>query len=88
MTKQKRETLTFESDYEILSCLGNVTQKDKKPLIHAHIVIGDEKGKAFGGHLLPGCVISVTGETFLVEAQETLIRSLDNRFQLSLIKID
>lgn len=45
---------TFEGDFEITSLTGNFTVKDDEPYIHLHINATDEKGKAFGGHLIDG----------------------------------
>ena len=42
---------------EIASCMGNISLKDKKPMVHAHIVLADFEGKAFGGHLMPETMI-------------------------------
>ena len=87
MHQKNYKTLTFEGDFELVSCIGNITIKDNSPLIHAHLVIADKDGHAFGGHLLPGTRISITGEIFLIEAKEALIRTIENQFQLSLINL-
>ncbi|MBU0502484.1 MAG: PPC domain-containing DNA-binding protein [bacterium] len=42
---------------EIASCSGNISLKDNKIMVHAHIVFADFEGKAFGGHLMPGTKI-------------------------------
>jgi len=52
--------------FEILTCTGNISLKDKKPMVHAHIVLCDEKGKTFGGHLFSETII-FAGEIELVE---------------------
>ena len=88
LDQKKYKTITLEGNFEIASCLGNVTLKDGNPMIHAHLVVSDQKGRAFGGHLLADNKISVTGEIFLVEAGAPLIRTLDDQFQLSLINLD
>jgi len=44
-------TFTEKAPFEILSCIGNISLKDGKPFVHAHILLGDEKGKTIGGHL-------------------------------------
>lgn len=49
-TKQYRAN-TFAGDYEIVSLLGTVTQKDGTFYSHLHMSAGDEEGKVFGGHL-------------------------------------
>lgn len=39
---------------EICSLTGNISLKEGIVFVHAHIVLADLKGKAFGGHLMPG----------------------------------
>ncbi len=50
--KEYRERF-LEKRVEILSLIGNVSLREGKPFIHAHILIGDESG-IWGGHLLEG----------------------------------
>ncbi len=87
-SKEGYQTIELVGNFEVLSCVGNVTLKETIPMIHAHIVVGDLEGHAFGGHLIPGNHISVTGEIFLVESQKALTRALDPKFQLSLINLE
>lgn len=42
---------------EITSLAGNVSLKDGKPFVHAHVTLTNATGQAFGGHLAPGTVI-------------------------------
>lgn len=42
---------------EIASCSGNISIKDNEIMVHAHIVLADWEGKAFGGHLMPSTKI-------------------------------
>ncbi|MCP4178157.1 MAG: DNA-binding protein [bacterium] len=42
---------------EITKLIGNISTKDAKPIIHAHITLSDETDKAFGGHLTPGTIV-------------------------------
>ena len=51
---------------EILSCIGNISLKEGRPFVHAHIVLGDEQGKVIGGHLFSETLI-FAGE---IEIQE------------------
>ncbi len=46
--------LRIDKPLEVLSFLGNVSQRDQKTFIHAHVTVSDEQGKAFGGHLMEG----------------------------------
>jgi len=51
---QKQQVyVTFKENapLEIVICAGNVSIKDGNPVVHAHIVLGDEQGKTIGGHL-------------------------------------
>lgn len=48
---------TMAQALEILKLTGNVSLKDGEPMVHAHVTLADEKGRAFGGHLAPGTVI-------------------------------
>ncbi|MHA1267767.1 MAG: PPC domain-containing DNA-binding protein [Candidatus Helarchaeota archaeon] len=88
LNEKRYKTITLMGNFEILSCLGNITLKDGTPIIHAHITIGTEDGQALGGHLLPGNRISVTGEVFLIEAKTSLKRKTDSQFDLALISLD
>ena len=49
----------FELDQhlEITNLTGNISIKDGEPMVHAHVTLADEKGKAFGGHLAPGTIV-------------------------------
>lgn len=69
---------------EILSCVGNVSLKVGKPSVHVHIALADEKGKAFGGHLMPGTTVFAC-EAFIEEMQgKPLDRRLDEKTGLAL----
>ncbi len=47
----------FDEPLEILALIGNVSLKDGAPFVHAHVTLGDEEGRAFGGHLAEGTVV-------------------------------
>lgn len=44
----------FNREMEIVSCIGNISILEGKPFIHAHIVLADEDGSCYGGHLAEG----------------------------------
>lgn len=54
---------------ELLSLSGNIGRKDGEVHIHCHITVssGLEDGRAYGGHLIEGCVIFSTGEVVIAE---------------------
>jgi uncharacterized protein len=66
----------FEKPLEILSISGNICKQEDEYLPHLHIVLGDEKKKALGGHLLNGTV-SVTAEIVILKTNIDFKRELD-----------
>ncbi|MCF8146722.1 MAG: DNA-binding protein [Deltaproteobacteria bacterium] len=48
---------SLDRPLEITKLIGNISLKDEKPFVHAHITLSDESGKAYGGHLAPGTVV-------------------------------
>jgi len=71
---------------EIVSCMGNISSKEETELVvHGHIVVSDSGGNAFGGHVLPGCLVDATVELVLVEVESgTLRREFDAQRNLYL----
>lgn len=65
---KKRYTgcVSFKQKLEVVSCSGNVSLKDGEIFVHAHIACADHKGKAFGGHLMPGTKV-FAAEFFIQE---------------------
>lgn len=47
----------FAGPLEIVSCIGNVSEKDGEIFVHAHIVISGEDFVCYGGHLASGSPI-------------------------------
>jgi predicted DNA-binding protein with PD1-like motif len=82
-------TNDFNFNAEILNCTGNIAKnkQTREYVVHVHMTIGDAEGKTFGGHLLPGNPISVTGEFTLFEINTTLDRELDDEFKLLLLSL-
>lgn len=65
--KQKYvECVHLDRKLEITSCVGNISLKDGKPFIHAHVTLADLEGKCYGGHLMPGANI-FAAEYFIQE---------------------
>ena len=47
----------FKGQFEIVACIGNVSEKDGKIFVHAHIVLSGQDYLCFGGHLMAGTKI-------------------------------
>jgi len=56
-TSMEYNFLNFDTPSEILSLTGNISIKDNKPFVHAHILLADESGNSYGGHLAPGTIV-------------------------------
>ncbi len=57
--QKEREYQNFEvrEPLEITKLSGNVSIKDGRPFVHAHVTLSDADGQAIGGHLAPGTVV-------------------------------
>ena len=77
----------FSGDHEITSITGNITQKDKKPYIHAHITIADKNQNVFGGHL-SSATVSATCEAVITAFKGYVERKPDEEIGINLLKFD
>jgi uncharacterized protein len=79
------EVKTFDEHLEIISLLGNISIRDGKPVIHAHISLSDENGKAIGGHLVNGTMVFACEAIITVyKSDKKLIRGVDENTKLPL----
>ena len=77
----------FIKPLEILSITGNIIREANDYNFHIHVVLGDEKKSAFGGHLLEGN-ISVTAEIVLLKSSIDLIRKIDDKTGLKTLYLE
>jgi uncharacterized protein len=80
------KTIPVNEQVEVLSFSGNIVQKDSKPTLHAHVVVGKSDGTAHGGHFLEGRVWP-TLEMIVSEMPVHLRRSHDEESGLALINL-
>jgi uncharacterized protein len=67
----------FNGPQEIVSCVGNISEKDGQIFAHAHIVVSDRNFLCLGGHLGEGSLI-FAAELFGVESRGAdLVRQYD-----------
>lgn len=84
--QKEYKKIELDGGFEILNCTGNVSVRESKPFIHAHITLGDKDGKVFGGHLMPGTKVFAC-EVFIDEyTGEDLVREKDKDTDLFLWK--
>jgi len=85
--QEKREYYFLELDQplEILALVGNVSLKDGRPMVHAHVTLGDNTGRTWGGHLGEGTPVFAC-EFALYEhlADQVLTRQYDPETGLTL----
>lgn len=85
--RKEYEEVPVSEQVEVLSLIGDVSQYENAPKIHAHVVVGKRDGSAHGGHLLEAYV-RPTLEVILIESPGHLHRSMDRDSGLPLIHID
>lgn len=74
---KKYENIVLNEPLEILSLIGNISLKEDKPFIHAHVTLGDKNGSAFGGHLFEGSEVFASEFEIRYFDSKRLIRNKD-----------
>ena len=82
-------SIKLDGPLEIASCMGNIAVDEKDEIaVHAHLVVSNDKGEAFGGHLMNGCYVGATAELAIVEVVDVnLQRAFDEKTKLKLWKL-
>lgn len=82
-------SIKLDGPLEIASGMGNIAVDEKgEVIIHAHLVVSNEKGEAFGGHLMKNSYVGVTAELVIIEALNVnLRRVLDEKTKLRLLEL-
>ena len=73
----------FNSHYELLSLIGNISLVENKPFVHTHITFSNTNYKVFGGHLFDA-EITAAGEFFISISQYKLHRTFNCDIGLAL----
>lgn len=74
-------------DHEILSLVGNITDKDGQVYLHLHICCGNDMGQFVGGHLNQA-IVSATAEIFITTIDGVVGRKFDEQSGLNLFDFD
>jgi predicted DNA-binding protein with PD1-like motif len=81
-------TFAENAAMEIVNCIGNVSLKNKTPVIQSHIVLADENGKIIGGRLFSETIL-FAGEIDLQEMTgKPLERVYDDKTGLMLWNLE
>jgi predicted DNA-binding protein with PD1-like motif len=82
------KSFSLEEDLEVVSGMGNISRlHDGSIVVHAHVIVSDEKGKCYGGHLNRGCEVSVTIELVILETEADIRRARDDLTGLNLLDL-
>jgi hypothetical protein len=79
----------LQGPLEVASCMGNVALDEKgEVVVHAHVVVTNEKSEAFGGHLMKDSPVGATAELVIIEATGIdMQRIFDEKTKLRLLKL-
>ena len=75
--KRKYAYFVLDQPLEIVSLIGNVSVRNHKPMVHAHLTLSDKNGKVFGGHLATGTILYAAEVKITVLIGEPLSRGFD-----------
>ena len=81
---KKYEEHDFDEFLEITGMLGNITQKDGKPFLHAHCTFGRRDMSVVGGHLMSATVFPLA-EVVITKTLNRATRRFDEKTGLNLI---
>jgi predicted DNA-binding protein with PD1-like motif len=83
--RKQFKAITRHEQMEVLTLSGDVSVgTDGNPVVHAHMVVGDSNGNAWGGHIL-SAIASPTLEVFVTCFPQPLHKQLDPETGLQLI---
>ncbi len=74
---------TFAEPLEMASLVGNVVEKDGKPLMHLHTTVAGDNYKALAGHMADA-EVSLTAEIIIEPINGTVYKKFDEKTGLNL----
>ena len=77
----------FNENYELVSCMGNITYKDGSPFVHVHVAMGDREYRLYGGHLFEA-TIAVVGEFSLITGEVKVERVMNEDVGLAVWNLE
>lgn len=80
---KKYKKIFINKPREIVSGVGNISVKEGKIFLHAHVSLSDENGKMSGGHLFSPTIVFAC-EVFIIENRKKFVRRFDKQTGLFL----
>ena len=84
--EQKYQFVEFDKHLEIASLIGNISTRDGKVMVHAHVTFSDDEGVCYAGHLSGGTIIFACEFVITVCQGASFVRDLDEQTGLPLWK--
>jgi predicted DNA-binding protein with PD1-like motif len=84
--EQRYLEIEINEQVEVLSLVGNVSDFEGQPKVHAHVVLGKQDASTCGGHILQAYV-RPTLEVTITESPSHLHRKHDPTTGLALIRL-
>jgi uncharacterized protein len=81
---QTWKDLLVEKEVEVVSALGNVSLLNGEPIVHVHMVVSDDTGACFGGHLAEGTIVFNMEIVIQALSGPPVIRKLDGATGLTI----
>ena len=76
-SEKKYDQKHFPGNYELVSCLGNVSEKNGKMFVHAHVIMNGPDYRTIGGHLFSAKIAAV-GEFVLQPFNTKIVREMND----------
>lgn len=80
---KKYQQKTFNEPLEMASLVGNVVEKDGKPLMHLHTTVAGDNYKALAGHMVDA-EVSLTAEIIIEPIDGIVFKKFDEKTGLNL----
>jgi uncharacterized protein len=82
--RRRYDELSSETHHEITGFVGNISERDGRPFLHAHATFADAEGATIGGHLLRGVEVFAAEVTIRELTDVALVRLHDEETGLAL----
>jgi predicted DNA-binding protein with PD1-like motif len=87
LTRKQYKAMSMSEQMEVLTLTGDIgVGENGKPIVHTHLVLGREDGRAFGGHLVRATA-SPTLEVFVTSYPTPLRKRLQPETDLQIFDL-
>ena len=84
--EKKYQFVEFDKHLEIASLIGNISIRDGKAMVHAHVTFSDDEGVCYAGHLSGGTIVFACEFIITVCNGPGFVRDVDEETGLPLWK--